>query len=244
MDIRHAPHRVESTITATLATARSRPLRLLLWILLGLLAARPALSSPAQVLAADALFVTGLVLVLRELRISRRKAVVAILLLAGAIAGRTIDFTSDASTAAIAASIATGAFVAYVTAVLLMFVVRSVEITQNSVLAAICVYILLGVSWGFAYQVILELNPAAFNLSLGPVAQTDSTVSEGALRYFSMVTLTTVGYGDIVPVSGEARALAALEALVAQIYLAAIVARIVGIEVANSVARRDAGRAA
>ncbi len=54
------------------------------------------------------------------------------------------------------------------------------------------------------------------------------------LRYFSMMTLTTVGYGDIVPRSPEARAFAALEALIAQIYLAAIVARLVGIQVAHA----------
>ena len=54
------------------------------------------------------------------------------------------------------------------------------------------------------------------------------------LRYFSMMTLTTVGYGDIVPRSPEARAVAALEALIAQIYLAAIVARLVGIQVAHA----------
>jgi hypothetical protein len=242
MDIRHAPQRVEQTIAATVGVARSRPLRLLLWIMLGLLVVRPALISPESLIGADALFLGGLVLVLRELRISRTAAIVAGVLLVAAVAARIVDATTDASAATVAASLATAAFVAYVLALLLAFVVRSAEITQNSVLAAICVYILLGVVWGFAYQVVDELDPAAFNVSLGPNAQTDSAVSEGALRYFSMITLTTVGYGDIVPVSKEARALASLQALLAQIYLAAIVARIVGIEVANSVARRDAER--
>ncbi|MFM7133621.1 MAG: potassium channel family protein [Planctomycetota bacterium] len=243
MDIRHAPQRVEQTIAATVGVARSRPLRLLLWIMLGLLVVRPALTTPTLLVASDVLFLGGLLLVLRQLRISRMSALVAGALLFAAVATRLVDEASETSAATVAASLTTGAFVAFVLGLLLSFVVRSPEITQNSVLAAICVYILLGVVWGFAYQVVDELDPTAFNVNLGANAQTDSAVSEGALRYFSMMTLTTVGYGDIVPVSKEARALASLEALIAQIYLAAIVARIVGIEVANSVSRRDAERA-
>lgn len=242
MDIRHAPKRVEQTIATTVGVARSRPLRLLLWIMLALLVVRPALTTPLGLLASDALFLAGLALVLRELRVPRAAALTACLLLLVAISARVLDQLTETTAAAVASSLTTGVFAAYVLALLLRFVIRSPEVTQNSVLAAICVYILLGVTWGFAYQVVDELDPAAFNVNLGPDAQTDSSVSEGALRYFSMITLTTVGFGDIVPVSKEARALASLQALIAQIYLAAIVARIVGIEVANSVARRGAER--
>ncbi len=61
------------------------------------------------------------------------------------------------------------------------------------------------------------------------------------LRYFSMITLTTIGYGDIMPRSTGARAMAALEGLVGQIYLTAILARLVGIEVANAATRSHPG---
>jgi hypothetical protein len=98
------------------------------------------------------------------------------------------------------------------------------------ILSAITVYVLLGVFWGFAYLLLHEASPGAFNLdpALGS--------PEVQLRYFSLMTLTTVGYGDIVPRSSEARAFASIEALLGQIYLAAVVARIVGVSISGTTA--------
>ena len=61
------------------------------------------------------------------------------------------------------------------------------------------------------------------------------------LSYFSFVTLTTLGYGDIVPVSGPAKTFSTLEAIVGQLYIALLVARLVGLHTAQSIANK--GRA-
>jgi voltage-gated potassium channel Kch len=86
--------------------------------------------------------------------------------------------------------------------------------------------VLIGVFWGFVYLLLHDASPGAFALDPSQGS------AEVQLRYFSLMTLTTVGYGDIVPKSGEARALATIESLLGQIYLTAIVARLVGISIA------------
>ena len=87
------------------------------------------------------------------------------------------------------------------------------------------------------YSAVDYVQPGSFRFPL-----LDENV-EGAMRfsdtravfpiYFSFVTLTTLGYGDIVPVSASARMLATMEALMGQLYLAVLVARLVGMQVSQ-----------
>ncbi|MGC2112462.1 MAG: ion channel [Candidatus Korobacteraceae bacterium] len=109
--------------------------------------------------------------------------------------------------------------------VLLAQVFRAGAVTQWRIQGAIAVYLLFGVGWAHAYQIVATLQPGSFNHSLGEL----STVADWA--YYSYITLTTVGYGDITPVSPIARNLAVSEALAGQLYLAVLVARLVAMEV-------------
>jgi len=95
----------------------------------------------------------------------------------------------------------------------------------DRVFGAIVLYLLLGVMWAFAYAMLDVLVPNAFAGGSGH----EHTLTEWV--YFSFVTLTTVGYGDITPVARAARSLAMLEALVGQLYPAIIIARIVSLQV-------------
>ena len=88
---------------------------------------------------------------------------------------------------------------------------------------------LFGVVWGLAYALVEQLTPDAFRF---PETVSASAIQQ-QLLYFSLVTLTTAGYGDISPQSPFAQALANLEAILGQIYLAVLVARLVGIQVAQ-----------
>ena len=110
-------------------------------------------------------------------------------------------------------------------AVVLGQTLRAGPVTFHRILGAVAAYLLLGIIWAYAYELVALLRPPAFsgavNLADGP----------RAFYYFSFVTLTTVGYGDVLPVHPAARSLAMLEAVTGPLYLAILVARLVSLAV-------------
>ena len=91
---------------------------------------------------------------------------------------------------------------------------------------------LLGYGWTFVYSILLELQPGSF-VSNSELVRNDYVGRMMQLRYFSFTTLTTVGYGDIVPHSPAARTMAILEAVMGQFYLVALVGRLVGLHIVH-----------
>jgi hypothetical protein len=99
------------------------------------------------------------------------------------------------------------------------------KIDANKLVGSICIYLLLGIIWSLFYIFIAYFSSDAFT---GLAITTESnTPWELELIYYSFVTLTTLGYGDINPVSGYARSLAYLEAVCGQFYIAILVASLV-----------------
>jgi hypothetical protein len=129
--------------------------------------------------------------------------------------------------------------VAFFAIIILGYVLRSGRVTTDRIFAAICVYLLIGYAWTFAYVLVEELQPASF-IALSHAAPNDYVSRVLQMRYLSFITLTTVGYGDIVPHSPVARSLAVLEAIVGQIYLTVLVARLVGLHIVH--AQADSAR--
>jgi hypothetical protein len=115
---------------------------------------------------------------------------------------------------------------------ILSYVLGSGKVTWDKIYGAICAYLLFGYAWTFAYSVIEEVQPGSF-ISLSSPAPHDLVSSLMQLRYFSFVTLATVGYGDIVPRTPTARTMALLEAIVGQFYLVALVGRLVGLHIVH-----------
>lgn len=107
-------------------------------------------------------------------------------------------------------------------------IVRKKEVTGDTIAAASCGYFLLGVWWAGVYALMEALKPGSFNL---PAAAADP-FADGALTsmwflYFSFVTITTLGYGDVTPASVAAGMIASTEAVVGQLYVAILIARLV-----------------
>lgn len=128
------------------------------------------------------------------------------------------------------------AFLVYIIFKILNYLVRARRVNSEVISAAICLYMIIGLTWMFIYFSIVSIDPNAINLSADP-AYTDrqtASVLINELLYFSYVTQTTLGYGDLSPVTGIARAFAMVQALVGQIYIAVVVARLVGLEIVHA----------
>ncbi len=97
------------------------------------------------------------------------------------------------------------------------------DINPNRIVGAICIYLLLGVMWSIAYSVLEYLQPGSFKglTELAMPAWNPDWI------YFSFVTITTLGYGDITPLTQTARSLSFAEAIVGQFYIAVLVAGLV-----------------
>ena len=119
-------------------------------------------------------------------------------------------------------------FGALVITSILSFMLKSAEVNREIIYAAILVYLLAALMWAFAYTFLELIDPASFNIDLER--------PQGFLllfHYYSFVTITTLGYGDITPVSEVAKSLSVLEAVVGQLYLVVVVAWLVGMHVSS-----------
>jgi hypothetical protein len=170
-------------------------------------------------------------------------AVAALVLISGVLAlaerglaGRLLVPTAAASTAVMLASsvwivpepVIEGAELASVVLLLTVVLVQTFTagpVTRHRMLGGIAAYLLLGVAWAKAFALLEAVRPGSFSGAIG---------APGGRRgwfYFSFVTLTTVGYGDILPVHPAARSLAMLEAVTGPLYIAILLARLVSLTV-------------
>jgi hypothetical protein len=113
-----------------------------------------------------------------------------------------------------------------VTAHALAFIIKSKTVTREVIHAAMLVYLLVAQLWAMLYTFLDLVEPASFDL---PAGQGDFLLFE----YYSFVTLTTLGYGDITPHTKMAKAFSVLEAVVGQLYLVVVIAWFVGMHVAK-----------
>ncbi len=119
-------------------------------------------------------------------------------------------------------------FVAGCLGVLLGHILRAREVTVELVFAALSAYLFMALFWSNLYALLRVFQPQALGGALASGAQASMQ-----LIYFSLVTITTLGYGDLLPVTSFARMLASLEAVVGQFYLTVLVAWLVGMYVSR-----------
>jgi hypothetical protein len=171
----------------------------------------------------------SLVLLSAVLAVSERKATffVALLLAVPAIAGRWISHFRPDLVPRPVFLIAGLILIAFVVVNLLRFVLRAPSVNAEVLCASISAYLMLGLIWTLAYWLVDQVTPGAFAFNTATGAK-ESMQGFNAF-YFSFITLSTVGYGDITPVSRIARWLSAMEAMTGLLYVAVLIARLVAL---------------
>lgn len=117
----------------------------------------------------------------------------------------------------------------------LVYLLRPGAVSGNKIHAAIAAYIMMGLLWSFIFALIDALAPGSFDF----MGESDehNPLDWREFMFFSFVTLTTTGYGDIVPVSRAAQAAAILEQLAGTFYIAILIARLAGLYEPRSASR-------
>ncbi len=154
--------------------------------------------------------------------------------------------TTESSAAVFLMHLLLTGFVFYVIIVILRDVLSSHRVTTDTIKGAICVYLLIGLIWALLYSYCAHLDPTSFALATTEVSVDQMPFHRerfGITVYYSMVTLTTLGYGDITPTAPITRSLAAIEAVIGQIFLTVLVARLVGMHISTMSSNRSSSNA-
>ena len=108
------------------------------------------------------------------------------------------------------------------------FILQSPQVTRDVIAAAVVIYLLMALMWSYAYALLEFYQPGSFSYQEG-LARSPRQF----FLYYSFVTLTTLGYGDITPLTEKAKSLTIMEAVVGQVYLVVVLAWLVGMHVSR-----------
>jgi hypothetical protein len=231
--------------TAAPAPATERPLRIgnfrssaaqFLAGLVLLLFASPFLDELKHGEDIDAVLIT-LVLIMGVLAVgrSRRTLVLAVVLVLPAVVARWGSHFWPELLPPLVHNVTALVFIGFVEFQLLHFIFRAPRVNSEVLCAGISGYLLLGILWMSAYMFVSRLNPVSpLHPEMNPFAFTvgmtaPHSLSQFEAYYFSFITLSTVGYGDITPLSNGARTLAMTEAMTGTLYMAVLISRLVAL---------------
>ncbi|EFL52112.1 Ion transport 2 domain protein [Solidesulfovibrio fructosivorans JJ]] len=222
---------VNPPLNATIASSHSdNRFHILLAALLAQILASPFLTGAGTDVFQDVFFLLLLIASVHGVRHSRLYPVIFALTIASVlsvlakhlIGGVFWDVACDALGAAV---------VLLAGVALSLYLARQRRVNLDTVLGGLCVYLFMGAMWFLLYGLVNRLIPDAFAFTVhhGPLTP---EMTDRLLFFFSYVTLMTIGYGDIVPLSPVAQVIAVLEGLLGQFYLVFFMARLVGLHVA------------
>ncbi len=128
-------------------------------------------------------------------------------------------------------------FFIFVTVTILEHILKSEEVTTDTLYGAVCVYLLLGIMWASIYGFLEYVSPGIVFEGYDKAIHTKLSTNE--LIYYSYTTLATIGYGDITSVTPVGRIISVLEAIFGQLYIAFLVARLISIYTTNALRKKD-----
>jgi hypothetical protein len=192
----------------------------------------------------DYLIIVVLLAALNNAATHRRHVMVGIVLgllaIVARVASAHIEELPKSGHAAVTAS--TLVFLGYVVWHILNDVLRGRRLTAEKIIGAIVAYLMIGMVWAMAYMLVELFEPGSLRVPEDVVSLVRADPNEQPISvfvYYSFVTLSTLGYGDLTPVTATARTLSWVEAVVGPLYLAILVARLVGIQVAEAKDKDD-----
>ena len=168
---------------------------------------------------------------------NRRERVIAVVLVIPAIAGKWVNHLWPDAMPTAFFLIAGMLFVAFVVVTLFHFILTAPQINSEVLCAAASNYLMIGILWTFAYLLLADLQPDSFVFPVGLASQ--RLMDSFSALYFSFVTLSTLGFGDIVPVSKVARMLSIVEAMTGMFYVTFLIARLVALYSAEGIRKRS-----
>ncbi len=166
----------------------------------------------------------------------RRRSIIAWTLGVPAIAERFAITFAPSRSLYLAGSILWLLLFAFITWNELRAVLKQKEVTREVISMSISTYLLFGLTFGLFYIVLHDLQPNAFGFGAGGPVSEQQTIPVPI--YLSLTTLSTIGFGDITPLTLQARYAAVAEGITGQFYLAILVARLVGMQMSQSMSRQ------
>jgi hypothetical protein len=177
-----------------------------------------------------ALLAATIVVAVVELHVPGQRRLVPIALATSVIFLSVVDLAVPLRHVPVIASAVVGVFAGLVVWLAYAAVMRPHRSVGDRIVGAICVYILIGLAWASLYETLDGVAPGSFRF---PIDTAWTVQSALRYRYFSFVTLATLGYGDVTPVTVVAGTLASMEAIIGQLYIGITVARLVALSLAE-----------
>jgi len=202
---------------------------LLLILILFMLVLPPFLDQFIQTRILLDIFLTVIfVLIIYTIRLKRSQAIIALIFVLPLIVTTWSAYLVEIKTFSMLTRIFAAFFFAYAAINILRIIVKSEKVTKETIFAAIVAYLLIALMWAFLYMILERVSPGSF--SFADKGLWGETMQ---YEYLSFVTITTLGYGDITPLTDQASALVMMEAVIGQIYLVVLVAWLVGMHVSR-----------
>ena len=220
---------VNRTYVSYLQTLSERRFLILLVLILLTIVLTPFLDDFIETRILMDIFLTAIfIAIIFAIRSKRSHVIIASILVLPLIISTWSYYFYDSIHLSMLTRIFGALFFAYAVIIILQIIAGSTEITKETIFAAIVAYLLIAMMWAFLYMTLELVIPGSFS-----IPERSFRKETMQFEYFSFVTITTLGYGDIIPMTDKASALVLLEALIGQIYLVVLVAWLVGMYVSR-----------